>query len=316
MASGVLLGLLAALCWGVADFSLRGAVHAAGTFRVLYFMQIFGILTLLIGVEPWRPLRFDHTTPALALAAGGLSIVILLGAALLYRSFAIGKLAVVSPIAASFGAIVTILALLNGEHPSGAQLVGLASLLVGVALSSIASSQPAESSHATDHSDSTRRAVFGPGVLEAIGATLLFGAAYFALRFVVKQVGGVETAFIGKVADFVALSAMVLAGSASRRWLPMPAFAQGMAIPAPRSLAPRSSIFWRWIIPGAILDISANVAYNIGVTGALTSVVATLSSLFTAVTVALAWVFLHERLSRTQWVGVTFILIGIALVNV
>jgi uncharacterized membrane protein len=74
-------------------------------------------------------------------------------------------------------------------------------------------------------------------------------------------------------------------------------------------------VFWRWIIPGSILDISANVAYNIGVTGALTSIVATLSSLFTAVTVALAWVFLRERLARTQWIGVAFILVGIALVN-
>ncbi len=315
MASGVLLGLLAALCWGVADFSLRGAVHASGTFRVLYFMQVFGILTLVVGVEPWHPLNFDHTTPALALAAGGLGIVIMLGAALLYRAFAIGKLAVVSPIAASFGAIVTILALLNGEHPNGAQLGGLAFLLVGVALSSIAPSQPAESSSAAEQGAPRRGASLGPGVLESIGATILFGVAYFALRFVAKQVGSVETALIAKIADFVALSAVVLVASASRRWLPMPAFAQGAAIPAARALAPRTAVFWRWIIPGAILDVSANVAYNIGVTGALTSIVATLSSLFTAVTVALAWVFLHERLARTQWVGIAFILVGIALVN-
>ncbi|HEX8982066.1 MAG TPA: DMT family transporter [Ktedonobacterales bacterium] len=316
MASGVLLGLLAAICWGVADFSLRGAVHAAGTFRVLYFMQVFGILALVIGVEPWRPLRFDHTTPALALAAGGLGIVIMLGAALLYRSFAIGKLAVVSPIAASFGAIVTILALLNGEHPNGAQLAGLAFLLVGVALSSIASPQPAEPSQTTANGAPRRSALLGPGVPEAIGATILFGVAYFALRLVVKQVGSVETALICKIADFLALSAIVLIGSASRRWLPMPAFAQGISVPAARSLAPRSGVFWAWIIPGSILDISANVAYNIGVAGALTSIVATLSSLFTSVTIALAWIFLRERLSRTQWVGIAFILVGIALVNV
>ncbi|HEY7984186.1 MAG TPA: hypothetical protein VID73_08460, partial [Ktedonobacterales bacterium] len=80
MANGVLLGLLAALCWGVADFTLRGAVHAAGTFRVLYFMQVFGLLTLLIGVEPWRPLRFTGARPDLVLAAGGLALVILVGA--------------------------------------------------------------------------------------------------------------------------------------------------------------------------------------------------------------------------------------------
>jgi uncharacterized membrane protein len=52
------------------------------------------------------------------------------------------------------------------------------------------------------------------------------------------------------------------------------------------------------------------------VTGALTSVVATLSSLFTAVTVVLAWVFLRERLTRIQWVGLLLILGGIVFVNI
>lgn len=316
MVNGVLLGLLAALCWGVADFTLRGAVLAAGTFRVLYFMQIFGILTLLIGVAPWYPLNFSHTTPTLALAASGLALVILAGAALLYRSFAIGKLAVVSPIAASFGAIVTILALIGGERPKAPQLLGLALLLVGVALSSIASTPSAPAAPSTaDGAPVKRGALLGPGVIEALSATALFGVAYFALRGVVASVGGVETAFIGKVADLLALTAMVLVGWASRRFARLPSFAQGAVIPAARSLAPRSAVFWRWIVPGAVLDISANVAYNIGVAGALTSIVATLSSLFTAVTVVLAWIFLRERLGRLQWIGVAFVLVGIALVN-
>ena len=57
-----------------------------------------------------------------------------MGLALLYRSFAIGTLSVVSPIAASFGAITTALALISGERPSVAQLAGIAVTLVGVGL--------------------------------------------------------------------------------------------------------------------------------------------------------------------------------------
>lgn len=326
MANGVLLGLTAALCWGVADYCLRGASHAAGTFRALYFMQIIALLALALGAAPWLRLSFAGATPALVAADAALSLIILVGAALLYRSFVIGKLAIVSPIAASFGAITTILALATGERPNAPQLVGLGLLLVGVTLSGMALS-PRDAS-ATNAATSERqtdpawRRWLGPGVPEALGATLLFGGAYFGLRYVAPQLGGVQTAIIGKVADFVALSLIVLLGWGARRFIGGAggvggaSVAQGSVAPAARALAPRSGAFWLWLIPGAILDTAANVAYNIGVTGALTSVVATLSSLFTAVTVVLAWVFLRERLTRVQWVGLLLILAGIALVNV
>ncbi|HEX8996982.1 MAG TPA: EamA family transporter [Ktedonobacterales bacterium] len=316
MANGLLLGLSAALCWGVADYCLRGATQTAGTFRALYFMQIFGLLALVIGIESWHPLSFARATPGVTLAAAALSLVILVGAALLYRSFAIGKLAVVSPIAASFGAITTILALLTGERPNAPQMVGLALLLVGVVFSGMAPSHPdSASSPARETSEPRRRWTLGPGVAEALGATVLFGVAYWAMRYVVDQLGGIQTAMIGKATDFVALTLIVLAAWASRRTLRTPALAQESAAPAARALAPRSVVFWSWLIPGAILDTTANVAYNFGVAGALTSVVATLSSLFTAVTVVLAWIFLRERLTRPQWLGVALILGGIALVN-
>lgn len=318
MANGVLLGLTAALCWGVADYCVRGAAHQAGTFRALYFMQIIALLALALGVAPWLRLSFAGATPALAAADAALSLIILMGAALLYRSFVIGKLAVVSPIAASFGAITTILALATGERPDAPQLVGLGLLLVGVTLSGMALA-PREGlrSQAAER----ERRWLSPGVPEALGATLLFGGAYFGLRYVAPQLGGVVTAMISKVVEFVALSLIVLLGWGARRFIGGAggmggaSVAQGSVAPVARALAPRSSAFWLWLIPGAILDTAANVAYNIGVTGALTSVVATLSSLFTAVTVVLAWIFLRERLTPIQWVGLLLILGGIVFVN-
>ena len=315
LAHGVLLGLTAALCWGVADYCLRGATHAAGTFRALYFMQVVGLLAFL-GVLLVHPLSFAQASGAALLAAVALNLLILVGAALLYRSFAIGKLAVVSPIAASFGAIATILALFAGERPSAAQLIGLALLLVGVTLSSMTHSPPHAAS-AADEPYATHRGkrLLGPGVAEALGATVIFGVSYWALRYVVAQVGATQVAMIGKASDLTALTLVALLGWGWQRFGRLATFAQGTATAAPRALAPRSAIFWRWLIPGALLDAAANAAYNIGVSGALTSVVATLSSLFTAVTVLLAWVFLRERLTRAQWAGVAVILVGIALVN-
>jgi uncharacterized membrane protein len=46
-----------------------------------------------------------------------------------------------------------------------------------------------------------------------------------------------------------------------------------------------------------------------------TSIVAVISSLFSAVTAPLAWIFLRERLSHWQWVGILTTFLDIALVS-
>lgn len=311
MTTGVALGLLAAVCWGVADFCIRGATHAAGMFRTLYFDQLVGLLVFALVIEPWRPLSFARATPGLTLAAIGLNLAILAGAALLYRSFAIGSLSVVSPIAASFGALVALLALLSGERPSVAQLAGIGVTLVGVAL---AGTQPGGSHN--PHARSTNRGIWlSKGVPEALGATVIFGVTYWALRFITPVMGGAQVALIGKVTDFVALSCIVAGAWLWRQQALSPALVSDLAQKPLVPLAPRSARFWWWVIPAGALDISANIAYNVGITTALTSIVVTISSLFTAFTVLLAWIFLRERLGRWQWVGVALILGGIVLVN-
>lgn len=313
MATGVAFGLFAAVAWGVADFCIRGATHAAGTFRTLYFDQLVALLFFAVVVEPWSPLSFAHATPALIAAAAALNLVILAGAALLYRAFAVGSLAVVSPIAASFGALVTALALtFSGERPTAAQLAGIAITLVGVTLAGMHNDGP----HVGDMKAPRKGIRLGRGVPEALTATAIFGVTYWALRYITPILGGAQVALIGKIADIGALSLVVAGLWLLRRFAVAPALTQGVVEPASAPLAPRGWRFWVWIVPAGVLDIAANIAYNVGITTALTSVVVTISSLFSAITVLLAWFFLRERLGPWQWVGVTLILAGIVLVNV
>lgn len=315
MATGVAFGLFAAIAWGVADFCIRGATQAGGTYRTLFFDQVVALLFLGVAVAPWYSLALPDVGAGWILAAAGLNLVILVGAALLYRAFAVGSLSVVSPIAASFGAIVTALALtFSGERPNPAQLGGIAITLVGVTLAGAHVGADSRTTH-----EATRpRFRVAKGVPEALIATAIFGVTYWALRYVTPIVGGAQVALIGKVTDLAALS-LVAAGAWLWRKSPRvsgvaPFAEQAPALPAP--FAPLGWRFWAWIIPAGALDISANIAYNIGVASALTSVVVTISSLFSAITVLLAWLFLRERLSRRQWLGVALIMGGIVLVNV
>jgi drug/metabolite transporter (DMT)-like permease len=306
MPIGVGFGLLAALCWGLADFCARGASRSGGTFRTLFSIQVVACLALPAVGLPLGLIRLSNQPAGVILAAIALNLVILAGAGLLYRAFAIGTLALTSPIAASYAAITALLALLlSGEHPDVAQLAGIVLTLGGVLLASSVPGHPATAPARTVRFGPLRLA---PGLLEAIGAMLLFGVAYWALRYVVAVLGGVTVAFLGKLGDLAVLSLIALI-------VPLVSRARGGKPSAPPRLPRPTPAFLAFVIPTALLDTTANVAYNLGIGAALTSLVSVLSSLFSPVTVLLAWIFLGERLSRWQWAGVAAIFAGVALVS-
>jgi len=301
MQTGVLLGLSAALLWGVADFCARGASRAAGTFRTLLVVEIIAIPAVLLLAAPFGLVTLRAEQWPLILTAVLVGLIILGGAGLLYRAFAIGKLALVSPIASAFAAVTALLAIAAGERLAGGVLLGVILTLAGVVLAS-SSSGAAPTAETKPDALSGRMRTFAPGLLEAIGAMLTFGVGYWLLDFIVPTLGGVTTAFIAKVGDLIVLGGAAL----FLMWR------------TPRKTQPESRLvwpFWLWVIPTALLDTAANIAYNIGIATALTSVVVTLSSLFSAVTVLLAWIILRERLARLQWAGVLTILLGVMLVN-
>jgi drug/metabolite transporter (DMT)-like permease len=73
---------------------------------------------------------------------------------------------------------------------------------------------------------------------------------------------------------------------------------------------------WPIITLNGILDISGNVFFILAGQMGRLDVSAVLSSLFPGATVILAWIFLKERLSLNQWIGIAAALTAIVLMTI
>ncbi len=290
---GILLGLTAALCWGTADFFARYATRIVGTYRTLFFMQFFGVVLLSMYVVlsgTWHRLllTIGWQTWLWTCVAIALNIVSSLA---LYRAFEVGVLTIVSPIAASYAAVTVLLAVLAGEVISQVHGIGITASLIGVVLTATPIHLKLKTQTRVPN---TSRWANGIGL--AILASLGYGVEFWLFGFRVTPVlGGILPVWLVRLVTPCALLMFA------------PLTRQTIAIP-------RGRVWW-YLAGVGILDTAAFVAATIGFTTAQVSIVSVLSSLFSAVTVFLAWLFLRDRLQWNQWFGVGIIFIGVVLVN-
>lgn len=288
---GILLGLLTALTWGGSDFLARFATHRIGTLRTMFYMQATGFVLLSLCLpwlggwghlhdgSGWQPWAWG----ILAGCINGFSTLAL------YRSFEVGKMAVVAPLSASYPALTVTLSLLTGEHLTAIRVVGIACTLLGVVL-------VAGGEKAPDTNDAEANARSGKGLGWALCSALGFGLLFWLLGIrVVPRVGAPQTVWMIR-ATCVLLTAVVL-----------------LLVKQPVSL-PRGNVRW-FVWAMGLLDTSAFVLNNCGMQMEQVAVMSVLGSLYGAVTVGLAAIFLKEHVAKWQWAGIATIFAGILLIS-
>jgi drug/metabolite transporter (DMT)-like permease len=292
---GILLGLATALSWGSADLCARFATRKIGTFRTMFFMQLTGLtlLTLLLplfgawghladgsGVRPW----------AWGILAGCLNTSSTLA---LYRAFEIGKMSIVAPVSASYPVLTMLLSMLTGERFTAVRFIGMALSTAGVLL--VARGELI-SGDANRIDGATQKQKRNLGIGWALYSALGFGVMFWLLGIrIIPIVGAVQTVWLIRLTSVIvtALVILVMRGS--------------MTLPR-KQAAP-------WILAIGILDTSAYVFNNWGMQLEQISIVSVLASLYGAVAVGLATLFLKERVSKSQWVGILAIFLGIVLIS-
>jgi len=288
---GILLGLLTALTWGGADFIARFATHRMGALRSMLYMQLTGffLLSFLLpalggwghladgsGWQPW----------AWGFLAGGFNAVSGLA---LYRAFEIGKMSLVAPLSASYPALTLLLSWMTGERLSMVRIAGVLCTLLGVVVVAGGEKTPDE-----NDAEAVRRSGRGIGwaMLSAVGFAVLFWL--LGIR-VIPRVGAIQTVWM------IRLTSMLFTGAA-------------IFIAKQPWRLPRGEVRWMALGMGA-MDTGAFVLSNLGMKMEQVAVITVLSSLYGAVTVGLAAIFLREHVSRWQWFGIVTIFAGIFLIS-
>src|SRR5690348_3288153 len=281
----------------------RFATRRIGSLRSLMFMQAVGFCALSIVMAATG--HWTRFFPAFAwapwiwiLLAGILSAFSTLA---LYRSFEVGVLALVSPIAASYPALTVVLSLATGERLTPAHGFGIAAVILGVILATLVLPSPNGASNASasapaaDSAQSRHHLL--RGVPYALAAALGFGVNYWIIGFRVMPVfSGTGSVWVIRLITFLVL-AMLL-----RPLGETPAL-------------PRGSTAWLIFFIG-LTDTAGFVANNLAFKQEEIAIATVLASLYGVVTLFFAAVFLRERLGRTQWLGVALIFLGVALVSV
>ena len=195
-----------------------------------------------------------------------------------YKGMAAGALSIVAPIAGAGAAIPVIWGLAHGDHPSGYQELGFAAALTGVVLASFERRPEA--------------ARLAAGVGWAVIAMVAFGAYYIPMHEA-SHGDFLWAAFVFRLTSTTLIAAA---------WLVLrPPSARRADLPVLASIG--------------ILDTGGNVFFAAASAKGLVSVVSILASLYPVVTVLLARAVLHERVHRSQELGIALTLAGIVLIS-
>jgi drug/metabolite transporter (DMT)-like permease len=273
----VVIALVAATVYGAADFFGGLAARNTAAASVVVLSQHAGIVVLGAAwfLLPGRFYAGDIAWGIAAGIAGGLAI------ACLYAALAIGRMGVVSPITAVVGASIPVaIGLAFGQRPGTLALAGIALAFVAVAIVSV-------------NAETSRISLREPGLALALASGAGIGLLYVFLARGHSD-GGLALLATARATSLVVLFAYALLRRESLR-------------PAPGGLPT--------ILVAGALDMGANVLYVIAARYGSLAIVAVLTSLYPASTVALARIVLHERLQALQWVGVGFAVLGVVLIS-
>jgi len=280
---GVIFGVIAMFCWGTADFLVAKAVKKISVFKTFFWSQVIGlILFFLIFLLFFNFPITPSNIIIIILVAGFIGVMAYLA---FYKGLQIGKVSVVSPIAASWSVITVILSLFFlKEKLTNIQFIGISLAIVGAVLVSFKSHDLLK----------LRIKNIAVGVKYALIALFGWGFFMFFIGIMVDKLGWFFPMFFIKIAMvFYLLSYSGL----SKQDIKFP-----------------KNVYFFIVLIG-VLEVIAFLSYGVGINYEYNSIVAPIGAAFPMVTIILARIFLKEKLEIIQKIGVISVLVGLVLLS-
>ena len=275
-----LLALLSSLLWGSADYHAGNLTKKYPAMVVLGINQAFGLIfgiTLVIITQEWIAPNLSSDGYLVNGVLAGLSGYA--GLLCLYAGLSTGRMGVVSPISSLSVLIPLSFALIVGnESLSRPVTLGVIAAIIGVFLSGgpeVSSGLP-----------------FKP-ILLALGAACGFGAA-LTFMSIGSEVSSLLTMTTMRIATFtITLGYFINRGNfggVQKKHIPL-------------------------LIGIGISDFLANLLLGVATTKGFVSIAMGLGALYPIATAVLAFIFLHERLQKVQYIGIILAVGGVAVIS-
>jgi drug/metabolite transporter (DMT)-like permease len=284
----ILLALLAAGAWGIADFSAGLASRALSPQIITASTQLISVLMAIVAV-----LLFPSAGPKVsALAWGALSGVgSAVGTLALYHGLAVGRMTVVATLSGVLAAVLpVVVGLALGNSLSLAAAAGIAIAIPAILLVSWRSG--AEPTAGPGEAAGGRRRP--AGTLSGVMAGLGFGLLFVALDRAGTR-SGAWPVVLGQAVSCALIAPLVFRQARSKL----------------RAAAGTITL----ALGAGVLTGAANLLFLAATGHGELAIVAVLASLYPAVTVLLARLFLAERWSRAQVVGLLAAALAVVLVS-
>ena len=271
-------GILSALSWGAGDFAGGLATRKLGAFRAVFYADFLGLLAL-VAVNIFYKEVLPSTSSLILAGIGGMCGSI--GLITLYYSMARGQMSIAAPVSALFAAALpVIVGVFTQGFPTLIHFLGFGLALLAVWL--ISQGDMANRFHVDSLSDLRLPLLAGLG----------FGSYFIIMHYATE---GISATVWPMIASRFTATLMLFALVLIRR--------ESFSIQRDA---------WGVVLVNALLDVGGNFFYLLALQFGRLDISAVLSSLYPGATVVLAWIFLKERISRTQWLGILTALVAIS----
>ncbi len=275
-----MISLASMTCLGVGWFLAGRISKQLSPLSSTFLFQAAG-LPFFLFLFPFNPTNVDSVNITGLIGVGIFDAFIML---LVFKAMREGDISIVAPIIDSYGLPAFILGILFlGETSSPVKLTAAGIIVAGIAFLS------------TDMTK-LKHIKLEKGVFLAAVASVGIGIYLLWVSVLARTSGWFYTALIIRIA--IAGSAFLLL-IANNEW----------------NTLRRIVIPWKWIIPGALLDLVGFSLFNYAVTIAESGKVSVITSAQTLIIVALSVIFLKEKMTRYQVAGAIGVVSGIMLLN-